>query len=120
MGDAELEGGDIEDPAEPEMDDMDASDVDMTEEEVAQLVATAELILQKFDGAADMDDMPAPEPEEPPMDDMGGEEEVDAEVGLELSEDEIVQEVAKRVAKRINEAARAQKKADRLLGRKKK
>ena len=41
------------------------------------------------------------------------------EVELQLSEDEIVQEVAKRVAKRINEAARAQKKADRLLGRKK-
>ena len=41
---------------------------------------------------------------------------MDAEI--EPTEDEIVQEVARRVAKRINEAARAQKKADRLLGRK--
>ena len=50
---------------------------------------------------------------------MMEEEALDEEVELQLSEDEIVQEVARRVAKRINEAARAQKKADRLLGRKK-
>ena len=42
------------------------------------------------------------------------------DVTLQLSEDEIVQEVARRVAKRINEAARAQKKADKLLSRDKK
>ena len=47
-----------------------------------------------------------------------GEEDMMEETTTQLSEDEIVQEVASRsVAKRI-EAARAQKKADRLLGRK--
>ena len=52
--------------------------------------------------------------------DIDDEEEMMQEVELQLSEDEIVQEVARRVAKRINEAARAQKKADKLLGRNKK
>jgi hypothetical protein len=69
----------------------------------------------------DIDSEPAGEmdaPEEPEME-MDDEPTMMGEVELELSEDEIVQEVAKRVAKRINEAARAQKKADRLLGRKK-
>ena len=36
------------------------------------------------------------------------------------NEEKIVAEVTRRVAKRINEAARAQKKADKLLGRSKK
>ena len=51
---------------------------------------------------------------------MDDEPEMMEDVNLQLSEDEIVQEVARRVAKRINEAARAQKKADKLLGRDKK
>ena len=120
MDDVDLGGGDSEEPADMDEPEMDAPDVDMTEDEVKELVSTAKLILNKFDGAAGMDDMPDEEPpmEEPEMD-MGGEEEIDADVDLEPTEDEIVQEVAKRVAKRINEAARAQKKADRLLGRKK-
>ena len=38
----------------------------------------------------------------------------------EMDEAKIVAEVTRRVAKRLNEAVRAQKKADRLLGRSKK
>ena len=114
MDDVDLGGGDSEEPA-----DMDApgADVEMQEEDVNILKQAAKIITDNFGG---MDDMPDEEPpmEEPEMD-MGGEEEIDADVDLEPTEDEIVQEVAKRVARRINEAARAQKKADRLLGRKK-
>ena len=114
MDDVDLGGGDSEEPA-----DMDApgADVEMQEEDVQVLKQAAKIITDNFGG---MDDMPDEEPpmEEPEMD-MGGEEEIDAEVEVEPTEDEIVAEVARRVAKRINEAARAQKKADRLLGRKK-
>ena len=114
MDDVDLGGGDSEEPA-----DMDApgADFEMQEEDVNILKQAAKIITDNFGG---MDDMPDEEPpmEEPEMD-LGGEEEIDADVDLEPTEDEIVQEVAKRVARRINEAARAQKKADRLLGRKK-
>jgi len=109
--DAAPEGGE-------DLGDADEPDVDLEEEDVELMVKAAELITQKFGGKVGaMDDMPADEP----MDDMdmGGEEEEIEDVELEPTEDEIVQEVARRVAKRINEAARAQKKADRLLGRKK-
>ena len=108
--DAAPEGGE-------DLGDADDPDVDLEEEEVELMVKAAELITQKFGGKTGaMDDMPADEP----MDDMDMDDaDMMQEVELELPEDEIVQEVAKRVAKRINEAARAQKKADRLLGRKK-
>jgi len=115
MADAAPEGGDMEGEA-------DGPDVELDEEEVAdaqQAMSKVQAVLDKLMGGAGagMDDMPAEEP----MDDMdmGGEEEIDADVEVEPTEDEIVQEVARRVARRINEAARAQKKADRLLGRKK-
>ena len=100
--------------------DADGPDVELDEEEVAEAqsaMSKVQAVLDKLMGGsgAGMDDMPAEEP----MDDMdmGGEEEIDPDVEVEPTEDEIVQEVARRVAKRINEAARAQKKADRLLGR---
>lgn len=115
MADAAPEGGDMEG-------DADGPDVELDEEEVAEAQSAMEkvqAVLSKLMGGsgAGMDDMPAEEP----MDDMdmGGEEEIDADVEVEPTEDEIVAEVARRVARRINEAARAQKKADRLLGRKK-
>jgi len=115
MVDAAPEGGDMEGEA-------DGPDVELDEEEVAdaqEAMSKVQAVLDKLMGGAGagMDDMPAEEP----MDDMdmGGEEEIDADVEVEPTEDEIVQEVARRVARRINEAARAQKKADRLLGRKK-
>lgn len=125
------EGGeDLSEPAdmdEPEMDDQDFDvqlDQQAIEKAQAGLKDLEALVSTLMAGAGEpemdeeppMGDEPAPE-----MDDV--EMEMDAEmmedVNLQLSEDEIVQEVAKRVAKRINEAARAQKKADRLLGRKK-
>ena len=107
--DAAPEGGE-------DLGDADEPDVDLEEEDVELIVKAAELITQKFGGKVGaMDDMPADEPEME-MDDA----DMMQEVELQLSEDEIVQEVAKRVAKRINEAARAQKKADSLLGRDKK
>ena len=115
MADAAPEGGDMEG-------DADGPDVELDEEEVAdaqEAMSKIQAVLSKLMGGsgAGMDDMPAEEP----MDDMdmGGEEEIDADVEVEPTEDEIVAEVARRVARRINEAARAQKKADRLLGRKK-
>jgi len=112
MDDVDLGGGDSEEPA-----DMDApgADVEMQEEDVNILKQAAKIITDNFGG---MDDMPA---EEPPMEEpeMEMDAEIDADVDLEPTEDEVVAEVARRVAKRINEAARAQKKADRLLGRKK-
>ena len=107
--DAELDGGDAEEPDESEVDVMlDQDEVADAKEAANKLVS----LLDKLMGGAapEMDDAPA---EEPPMD-MGMDDEED--LGLdetttttELTEDEIVQEVAKRVAKRINEAA---KKAD--------
>jgi len=98
----------------------DKPDVELDEEEVAEAQAAMEkvqAVLSKLMGGAgpEMDDMPAEEP----MGDMEMDAEIDADVEVEPTEDEIVAEVARRVARRINEAARAQKKADRLLGRKK-
>ena len=73
-------------------------------------------------------EMPPMDAEMPPMDDEMPPMEMDAEEEMmetstphrQISEEEIVQEVTRRVAKRINQAARAQKKADKLLGRSKK
>jgi len=116
--DADAEGGDIDGDADVELDEEEV-------QEAKSAMDKIQAVLDKLMGGAgaepEMDDMPADEPE---MDmdaemDMDDEEEMMQEVELQLSEDEIVQEVARRVAKRINEAARAQKKADRLLGRKK-
>lgn len=121
MPDAAPEGGE-------DLGDADGADVELDEEEVQEASAAMEKIqavLSKLMGgtAPEMDEEP---PAEEPEMEMDAEMEMDEEepemmedVNLQLSEDEIVQEVAKRVAKRINEAARAQKKADRLLGRKK-
>ena len=121
MPDAAPEGGE-------DLGDADGADVELDEEEVQEASAAMEKIqavLSKLMGGAapEMDEEP---PAEEPEMEMDAEMEMDEEepemmedVNLQLSEDEIVQEVAKRVAKRINEAARAQKKADRLLGRKK-
>ena len=97
------------------------ADVELDEEEVAEAKSAMEKIqavLDKLMGGAEaeMEMEPADEPEM----EMDDEPEMMEEVDLQLSEDEIVQEVARRVAKRINEAARAQKKADKLLGRDKK
>jgi len=120
-GDADTEGGDLGVTDEP-MDDMDepemgGADVELQEEDVQVLKQAAKIITDNFGGVdaePEMDDMPAEEP----MDDLEMDAEIE-DVDLEPTEDEIVAEVARRVAHRINEAARAQKKADRLLGRKK-
>ena len=114
--DADAEGGDIDGAADVELDEEEVSDAKSALEKI-------QAVLDKLMGGAgpEMDDDPADEPamdmdDEPEM----MEEEVFEESEVSLSEEEIVQEVARRVAKRINEAARAQKKADKLLGRKKK
>ena len=127
MGDMDAaadEGG--EDLSEPA--DMDEPEMGMDKEEIAKELIQAIGSVLGVDLDIDSEpggemDMPAEEPEM----EMDAEMEMDEEepemmedVNLQLSEDEIVQEVAKRVAKRINEAARAQKKADKLLGRNKK
>ena len=128
---ADLEGG------EPEETDEAAPDVDM-DTEALQRIADALGILgtelsplmtaagvSAEEEAGDEMEMDA---EMPPMDDEMPPMEMDAEEEMmetssphsQISEEEIVQEVTRRVAKRINQAARAQKKADRLLGRSKK
>jgi hypothetical protein len=114
--DAAPEGGDIEGDADVELDEDEVAEAKSAMEKVQ---AVLDKLMAGGDGEPEMDDMAA---EEPPMDDMAMDDEPEmmSEVELELTEDEIVQEVARRVAKRINEAARAQKKADKLLGRKKK
>jgi hypothetical protein len=127
-GDADTEGGDLGvtdepmgDMDEPEMDDQDFDvqlDQQTIEKAQAGLKDLEALVSTLMAGAGEPEMDEEPPMEEPEMD-MGGEEEIDAEVEVEPTEDEIVQEVARRVARRINEAARAQKKADRLLGRKK-
>ena len=123
MEDAELEGGEPEEADEPE---MDGADVEIEEEEVAKAEAGLKdiqaLLSKLMSGAApEADDIPAEEPEmEMDAMEMDDKPEMMEDVTLQLSEDEIVQEVARRVAKRINEAARAQKKADKLLSRDKK
>jgi len=64
-----------------------------------------------------MDDMPDMDDEEDDMDDEELMKEM-SEVGIELTEDEIVNEVARRVARRIVEAKRAQKRMNEALGKK--
>ena len=116
--DAAPEGGDMEGEADVELDEEEVAEAKSA---MSKIQAVLDKLMAGGDGEPEMDDMPADEPEME-MDaemDMDDEEEMMQEVELQLSEDEIVQEVARRVAKRINEAARAQKKADRLLGRKK-
>ena len=113
--DAAPEGGDIEGDADVELDEDEVAEAKSAMEKVQ---AVLDKLMAGGSGEPEMDDMAA---EKPPMDDMDMDDEPEmmSEVELELTEDEIVQEVARRVAKRINEAARAQKKADKLLGRKK-
>ena len=127
--DAEMADMDMADAAPEGGEDL--GDADGAEDDKQALTTKLMQAVADIMGVeVDIDSEPAGEmdaPEEPPMDDMDDmdadeepeEPDMMSEVELELSEDEIVQEVAKRVAKRINEAARAQKKADRLLGRKK-
>ena len=128
---ADLEGG------EPEVTD-EAPDVDMDTEtlkRIADALGTLQADLSPLMSAAgisgdeEMDaEMPPMDAEMPPMDDEMPPMEMDAEEEMmetstphrQISEEEIVQEVTRRVAKRINQAARAQKKADKLLGRSKK
>jgi hypothetical protein len=64
-----------------------------------------------------MDDMPDMDDEEDDMDDEELMKEM-SDVGIELTEDEIVNEVARRVARRIVEAKRAQKRMNEALGKK--
>ena len=111
--DAELEGG------EPEEADESDVDVELDQEEVADAKEAMDKVMSVLDklmgGAApEMGDEMAPEM----GDEMAPEMDMEVDAEIEPTEDEIVQEVARRVAKRINEAARAQKKANRLLGRK--
>ena len=128
---ADLEGG------EPEVTD-EAPDVDMDTEtlkRIADALGTLQADLSPLMSAAgisgdeEMDaEMPPMDAEMPPMDDEMPPMEMDAEEEMmetssphsQISEEEIVQEVTRRVAKRINQAARAQKKANKLLGRSKK
>ena len=125
---------------EPEMDD--AADVEMDEEDLADVKEALDTLQDKLgplldqaaggmeddldDEAPDMDlEDEAPEaPEDAEMDMEDEEEDMDKmdeelmEVDMELTEDEIVNEVARRVAKRIVEAKRAHKKMNEALGRK--
>ena len=128
---ADLEGG------EPEVTD-EAPDVDMDTEtlkRIADALGTLQADLSPLMSAAgisgdeEMDaEMPPMDAEMPPMDDEMPPMEMDAEEEMmetssphsQISEEEIVPEVTRRVAKRINQAARAQKKANKLLGRSKK
>ena len=117
--DAAPEGGDMEGEADVELDE---DEVAAAQSAISKVQAVLDKLMAGSASEPAMDDEPAEEPEmemdaEMEMDD---EPEMMEDVNLQLSEDEIVQEVARRVAKRINEAARAQKKADKLLGRDKK
>mgnify|MGYP003676136549 CR=1 FL=1 len=121
--------------AEAEIEEPDAAggdsgvDVELEEDEVAaakaaldQVSAVLAKLLGDSEEAGDEMEMDA---EMPPMDmepEMDMDVEAEEEVGPEeeYNEAKIVAEVTRRVAKRINEAARAQKKANRLLGRSKK
>ena len=97
---ADLEGG------EPEVTD-EAPDVDMDTEtlkRIADALGTLQADLSPLMSAAG----------------ISGDEEMDAEMPPMDAEMPPMDEVTRRVAKRINQAARAQKKANRLLGRSKK
>ena len=127
---------DAEEPAEMEAGD---ADVEMDEEDLADVKSALDTLQDKLGplldqaGGEEMDmgdepdmDMDAEAPEmdmdaEEPDVDMEDEEEVEKElqeVDMEMTEDEIVNEVARRVAKRIVEAKRAHKKMNEALGRK--
>ena len=122
------EGGE----ADVEMDEEDLADVKEALETLQDKLAP---LLDQAEGGEDMelgDEEPAEEPvEEPaeePVEEPAEEPEMDMddedmdkelqEVNMELTEDEIVNEVARRVAKRIVEAKRAHKRMNEALGRK--
>ena len=122
--DMDDKGGD----ADVEMDEEDLADVksalDTLQDKLAPLLDQAEAEA----GEEDDMEMDAKEPEmdldaSEPKDD---EDEMDmmeaelAEINMELTEEEIVNEVARRVAKRIVEAKRAHKKMNEALGRRSK
>ena len=135
--DAELEGGVPEETDESDVDvEIQQSEVEDAKESLDALQAKLGGLLSKLMGGSVPEmgtemipaEMDAEEPAMEPEIELGADEEIpDEEEEMmettnthhQISEEEIVQEVAKRVAKRINEAARAQKKANRLLGRKK-
>jgi hypothetical protein len=135
--DAELEGGEPEETDESDVDvEIQQSEVEDAKESLDALQAKLGGLLSKLMGGSVPEmgtemipaEMDAEEPAMEPEIELGADEEIpDEEEEMmettnthhQISEEEIVQEVAKRVAKRINEAARAQKKANRLLGRKK-
>ena len=133
--DAELEGGV---PAETDESDVDVeiqqSEVEDAKESLDALQAKLGGLLSKLMGGSVPEmgtemipaEMDAEEPAMEPEIELGADEEIpDEEEEMmettnthhQISEEEIVQEVAKRVAKRINEAARAQKKANKLLSK---
>ena len=112
--DAAPEGGDMEGDADVELDE---DEVAAAQSAMSKVQAVLDKLMAGSASEPAMDDEPPAEEPEMEMDD---EPEMMEDINLQLSEDEIVQEVARRVAKRINEAARAQKKADKLLGRNKK
>ena len=134
--DAELEGGVPEETDESDVDvEIQQSEVEDAKESLDALQAKLGGLLSKLMGGSVPEmgtemipaEMDAEEPAMEPEIELGADEEMPEEEEMmettnthhQISEEEIVQEVAKRVAKRINEAARAQKKANRLLGRKK-
>ena len=133
--DAELEGGV---PAETDESDVDVeiqqSEVEDAKESLDALQAKLGGLLSKLMGGSVPEmgteivpaEIDAEEPAMEPEIELGAVEEIpDEEEEMmettnthhQISEEEIVQEVAKRVAKRINEAARAQKKANKLLSK---
>tara|TARA_R110002153_G_C13192105_1_gene486167 strand:- start:148 stop:729 length:582 start_codon:yes stop_codon:yes gene_type:complete len=133
--DAELEGGVPEETDESDVDvEIQQSEVEDAKESLDALQAKLGGLLSKLMGGSVPEmgtemipaEMDAEEPAMEPEIELGADEEIpDEEEEMmettnthhQISEEEIVQEVAKRVAKRINEAARAQKKADKLLNR---
>ena len=118
--DAAPEGGDMEGEADVELDE---DEVAAAQAAISKVQAVLDKLMAGSASEPAMDDEPPADEPEMEMDaemEMDDEPEMMEDVNLQLSEDEIVQEVARRVAKRINEAARAQKKADKLLGRNKK
>lgn len=144
---ADLEGGEPEEADEADVDvDMTTDRIQKIADalgilgtELSPLMSAAGVSAEEPEMEMDAE-MPPMEPEMdaemPPMDmdmDVEAEEEVelDEEYGGKkgdesksrpdyMDEAKIVAEVTRRVAKRINEAARAQKKANKLLGRSKK
>ena len=133
--DAELEGGVPEETDESDVDvEIQQSEVEDAKESLDALQAKLGGLLSKLMGGSVPEmgtemipaEMDAEEPAMEPEIELGADEEIpDEEEEMmettnthhQISEEEIVQEVAKRVAKRINEAARAQKKANKLLSK---